>query len=286
MKQITAVVKMLAVLAILFGMACPAQPSNLNAIELDLRDHKSAHLFEIVNADHAFRRQIIEHAVFELCTERDDRVMVTYLMDVPRHLQMNLDDSRKRGRFLQNDEHYVVQTYLNHRKVMSGQGPYSNYDELMSYYKEKMQECMARSYQPVAVLALKEYTYLPPASIEVSFVVQQNLGTKLLDTLYLVPLLIIDPLPSYTIADPAYSHKNVAVQSLSLVSSDKSFDGSGYQLSAMVDASSLSKGEEIKLSFAVAIPAISWEGQWKVMFILENHRQKTQFGAWIKLLED
>ncbi len=258
--------------------------SKVKGISLDLRDNKSSHLFEIINADHAFRRQIVEHAAFELSNERENVEMVTYLLDVPRHLEINLEDSKKRGLFLQNFEYTVVQTYLNHRLVMNGQGPHSTYDDLMNYYKKKMLEFMERSYQPTCFFALKEFNYRSHDSIEVRFVVQQNLEPKLLESLRLVSMLVIDPMPSYTIPDSSYNHKNVAVQSLSLTTSDAIFDGSGYKLTDIVDIASLSQGEEIKLTFDVTLPSISWDGQWKVIFILENHQQRTQFGTWIKLL--
>jgi hypothetical protein len=166
---------------------------------------------------------------------------------------------------------------------MQGQGPFGNYDERVQYQKEKMQEHLNRSYKPLSILELKDFTYIPNTAIEVSFVAQKDLSTKLLDSLSLVPMLVIDSLPSYS--NPKRTHRNVAVQSLSLISSEEIFDGSGYKLSNILSISSLSKGDEVKLSFNALLPEISWEGQWKVMFIFENHSLRTQYGVWAKPLD-
>jgi hypothetical protein len=69
------------------------------------------HLFEIVNADHARDRQSIEDSAHELSKERDDVLMVTYLLDVPWDLTIDLSSSEKRGSFLQDYTHSVVWTY-------------------------------------------------------------------------------------------------------------------------------------------------------------------------------
>lgn len=39
-------------------------------------------------------------------------------------------------------------------------------------------------------------------------------------------------------------------------------------------------------SFQASLPEISWEGQWKVMFVFENHSVKTQYGAWAIPLDE
>jgi hypothetical protein len=246
-------------------------------------ENPGLHLFEIVNADHAINRQSVEDSAYELSNERDDVLQVTYLMDVPWNLSIDLGDSRKRGSLLLDYEQVVVRTFLNHRLVMRGQG-YGSYEERVQQQKDKMREYLNRSYQPTSVFELIDLKYIPNNTIEVSFVAQKDLSAKFLDSLSLVPLLVVDSLPSYS--NPQRSHRNVAVQSLSLASSEEIFDGSGYRLSHILNKTPISKGDEVMFSFQASLPEISWEGQWKVMFVFENHSVKTQYGVWAIPLDE
>ncbi len=259
----------------------------LSACDKNMQPHlASPHLFE-VGTDHATLmapwKIWPEEASYRASLEHENIEQITYIMN-QKWIPIDLTESRLRYLYLGYRTSQEV--LINHHSIRIGTSD-PNIEKRIQEAKEKFIDyAFNQSYQPVMLFFMNANYDRNLKEVKLSMTALINMEEPFLQNTSLVPLLVLDKMPTGT-SSHNYTHKNVAVNSLSLQNGDHEFDGSGYALSDLLHADNIAQGDTFELVFRVHIPENSLEDpQWKAFFIIENHQEKTKYGVYKIAIEE
>ncbi len=225
-----------------------------------------------------------EEASYLASIEHENIEQITYIRTLLAD-PIILPESRLRSIYL--DYRNGPDVLLNHRYIHFRLSERSSHLEKIAQEAKEfiIDYALNQSYQPVIVFFMNARYDRDLKEVNLTMTALINMEESFLQDASLVPLLVLDKMPSDL--EIVYTHKNVAVKSLSLKNENHEFDGSGYALAELLQSGKIARGDTFELVFSVQIPENSLENpQWKAYFIIENHQEKTKYGVFKIAIEE
>jgi len=231
-------------------------------------------LLEVVNADYAINKLIIEKYVKEIEDNIQRPVVnINYLVDYPSKILPN-SDSYKRGKSILNEKEGIPLTLLNNRVIQRGlPTPLTGKTiDIKNNIIKKVNNYIYKEY-----FSLKDFKIIRKDTnifqLNINIVTSNELNTKLLDESHVLIFLVINELKS-NISSNLF-HPNIAYEYIPIKGyKEKEFNGIGFTLKEIINKDTVSKGMEIKISTSDFCINREIQANWSIVIIIENIKNK------------